>query len=183
MGKKKFEHISEKLLQSFNRMQQLSPTAPMAGSGASCQNQTGPMIDIKPDLEPLSAQSRSLIKGKLKERAELMHLELMPSSKPSASAGSGRQSASIASTASSSSSSSVVSIMSSPDLVNNPKMAAAKGSKANKHANNQHQPIDENIATSDTTNSNLSLPAPYQQLPQQRCSAEDVPKNRVRIVL
>jgi hypothetical protein len=66
-GKKKFEQISEKLLISFNKFQLLSTTV------------DGIAIELKPDLEALSEHSRALIKGKLKERAELMHLELISS--------------------------------------------------------------------------------------------------------
>ena len=63
-GKKKYEQLSERMLQLFGRLNSLS-----AGLAV-------PHIDVRPSLEGLSAKGRGLLKGRFKERIELMHLQL-----------------------------------------------------------------------------------------------------------
>lgn len=63
-GKKKYEQLSERMLQLFAKLNSLS-------SGIS-----GPHIDVRPSLDGLSAKGKGLLKGRFKEKIELMHLQL-----------------------------------------------------------------------------------------------------------
>lgn len=67
-GKKKYEQLSERMLQLFGRLNSLT-----AGL-------TAPHIDTRPSLEGLSAKGKGLLKGRFKERIELMHLQLSTNS-------------------------------------------------------------------------------------------------------
>jgi len=74
-GKKKYEQITDKMLQVFQKLSALlnqapvtSPTAAGAGSGG---------IEIKIDFTQLSASGQALLKDKkFKEKIELMHLKV-----------------------------------------------------------------------------------------------------------
>jgi hypothetical protein len=63
-GKKKYEQLSERMLQLFARLNALTSGLP------------GPHIDARPNLDGLSAKGRGLLKGRFKEKIELMHLQL-----------------------------------------------------------------------------------------------------------
>lgn len=63
-GKKKYEQLSERMLQLFGRLNSLTTGL------------TAPHIDTRPSLEGLSAKGKGLLKGRFKERIELMHLQL-----------------------------------------------------------------------------------------------------------
>lgn len=74
-GKKKYEQITDKMLQVFQKLSSLlsqnssvtSPTATSAAAG----------IDIKIDFSQLSPSGQALLKDKkFKEKIELMHLKV-----------------------------------------------------------------------------------------------------------
>lgn len=163
-GKKKFEHISEKLLLSFNKLQQLSSTAI-----------DGLVMETKPNLESLSEQSRALIKGKLKERAELMHLELI-------SHGAGGAVVSKAPITSgpthklsiASSQASLPMGSPSPGPKNLTSFGLRPTTKTGKHATTTATHSgDENSSSNDTNASSV----------HSKSSADETPKSRVRIIL
>lgn len=68
-GKKKYEVLSEKMLQLFARLNSLT-------SGNNASGAAVPHIDVRPTLAALSAKGKGLLKGRFKERIELMHLQL-----------------------------------------------------------------------------------------------------------
>ena len=69
-GKKKYEQLSEKMLQLYTKLNSLT-SGTHAATGASV-----PHIDVRPTLAALSAKGKGLLKGRFKERIELMHLQL-----------------------------------------------------------------------------------------------------------
>ena len=69
-GKKKYEQLSEKMLQLYTKLNSLT-SGTHAASGAAV-----PHIDVRPTLAALSAKGKGLLKGRFKERIELMHLQL-----------------------------------------------------------------------------------------------------------
>lgn len=68
-GKKKYEVLSEKMLQLFAKLNSLT-------SGNNAAGASVPHIDVRPTLAALSAKGKGLLKGRFKERIELMHLQL-----------------------------------------------------------------------------------------------------------
>jgi hypothetical protein len=69
-GKKKYEVLSEKMLQLFAKLNTLTGASTTSAGGPA------PHIDVRPTLAALSAKGKGLLKGRFKERIELMHLQL-----------------------------------------------------------------------------------------------------------
>ncbi len=152
-------------MSSFNKFQQVSSAT-----------LDGIVIEAKPSLECLSDQSRALIKGKLKERAELMHLELMSHGVVGGAVSKAPTSATPMHKSSISSSQSSLP-MGSPS--HNSKSLTLFGlrpsSKAGKHpatTANQTNSADENCTSNDA---NASI--------HSKSSADEPHKSRVRIIL
>jgi hypothetical protein len=78
-GKKKFEQITEKVLSQYTKLNAL--VAETHNNSNNNNNNINNGIEIKMDFSNLSSQSKVLLKGKAKERSELMHLELIPNTK------------------------------------------------------------------------------------------------------
>jgi hypothetical protein len=84
-GKKKYEVLSERMLQLFAKLNALTSgdAAATGAAAAATVTTTGssmPHIDVRPSFGGLSSKGKGLLKGRFKERIELMHLQLSSAS-------------------------------------------------------------------------------------------------------
>jgi hypothetical protein len=87
-GKKKYEVLSERMLQLFAKLNALTSgdaaaTGASAAAAAATVTTTGssmPHIDVRPSFGGLSSKGKGLLKGRFKEKIELMHLQLSSAS-------------------------------------------------------------------------------------------------------